>query len=63
MLKQSYHYQVIAVPLLPPVGRAQMARQWKLNQSNIHLPLAVFSGGIKKTKNPLLAQRAINKGS
>ena len=38
-----------------------MARQWKLNQSNIHLPLAVFSEGIKKTKNPLLAQRAIDE--
>jgi hypothetical protein len=34
-----------AVPLLPPVGRAQLVQQWKLNQNYIHLSPAVFSRG------------------
>ena len=45
-----------------PVGRAQLAQQWKQNQSYKHISLAVLSVDIKKQKNPLLAQRAIYKG-
>ena len=35
-----------------PVGRAQLAQQWKQNQSYIYLSLALLSVGIKKTKKP-----------
>ena len=47
-----------AVPLLPPAGRAQMARQWNLNQNYLPLSLAIFSRGIKKTKT-LCANRGL----